>query len=175
VPVQFSYHERRDDGTWSHVEWLAEDWADPRPALARALVEATRSAERVGTYTPFERTRIRELAAAVPELAAKLHDLDGRLVDLKKVVERHVAHPAFAGSFSIKDVITPLVPDLGYEGMEVADGMTACVELAHLLRDGHLLPPEERAAKRAALLAYCELDTWAMARLLERLEEIAVA
>ncbi|MDP2958766.1 MAG: DUF2779 domain-containing protein [Longimicrobiales bacterium] len=175
VPVQFSYHERQDDGSWRHAGWLAEGWDDPRPALARALVEATRGAERVAMYTGFERTRIRELAKAVPELADELHALDERLVDLKKVVQAHVAHPDFLGSYSIKDVITPLVPELGYDGMEVSDGMTASVELARLMRDGHLLPPEARAAKRGALLEYCELDTWAMVRLVERLEELCSA
>ena len=173
VPVQFSYHERQDDRSWRHAEWLAEGWDDPRPALARALVEAVRGAERVAMYTGFERARIRELAEAVPEVADELHALDARLVDLKKVVEEHVAHPDFLGSYSIKDVITPLVPELGYDGMEVADGQTASVELARLMRDGDRLPPDERAAKRKALLDYCELDTWAMVRLVERLEELA--
>jgi len=173
VPVQFSYHERQEDGSWRHTEWLAEGWGDPRPGLARALLDATRGAERVAMYTRFERDRIRDLAAALPELADELHALEVRLVDLKKVLERHVAHPAFHGSYSIKAVLTPLVPDLGYDGMEVADGMTASVELARLMRDGHRLSPEERAAKRRALLAYCELDTWAMVRLVERLEELA--
>ncbi|MHB1191937.1 MAG: DUF2779 domain-containing protein [Longimicrobiales bacterium] len=173
VPVQFSYHERQDDGAWRHAECLAEGWDDPRPSLARALVEATRDAERVAMYTGFERTCIRSLAEAVPELADELAHLSDRLVDLEKVLEKHVAHPAFHGSYSIKDVLTPLVPDLAYEGMEVADGMTANVELARLMRDGHGLSAEERAARRVALLEYCKLDTWAMVRLVERLEEIA--
>jgi hypothetical protein len=173
VPVQFSYHERQDDGSWRHAEWLAEGWGDPRPDLACALLDATRGAERVAMYTSFERTQIRGLAAALPDLADELHALADRLVDLKKVVERHVAHPGFHGSYSIKDVLTPLVPDLGYEGMEVADGMTASVELARLMRNADGLSPEERAAKRSALLAYCEMDTWAMVRLVERLEELA--
>ena len=173
VPAQFSYHERLEDGSWHHREWIAEGWGDPRPGLVRALLDATRGAERVGMYTPFERTQIRALAAALPEQADELRALDERLVDLKKVVEKHVAHPDFRGSYSIKDVLTPLVPDLGYKGMEVADGMTASVELARLMRDADRLSPEERAAKGRALLAYCELDTWAMVRLVERLEELA--
>ena len=175
IPVQFSYHERQEDGTWRHEEWLAEGWDDPRPRIARALVDATRGAERVAMYTSFERTRIRELARAVPELAGELTALDERLIDLKKVIEKHVAHPDFLGSYSIKDVLTPLVPDLGYDGLEIADGMTASVELARLLRDGATMDPEAYQAKRAALLKYCELDTWAMVRLMERLEELAGA
>jgi hypothetical protein len=173
VPVQFSYHERRDDGTYRHEAWLARGWDDPRPGLARALVEVTRSAERVITYTHFERTCIRALAETVPALAPELGALIDRLVDLKKVVQDNVAHPGFLGSFSIKDVLTPLVPDLGYEGLEIAEGMTASVELARLLRSGQEMDPSEREGLRSALLAYCERDTWAMVRLAERLEELA--
>ncbi len=173
VPVQFSYHERLDDGTYRHEAWLAEGWGDPRPALAKALVEATAHAERVAMYAPYERTQIRGLAAAVPALSDELADLESRLVDLKKVIQDNIADPAFHGSFSIKDVLTPLVPDLAYAGMEVADGVTASVELAHLLKDDGAMDPAAREAKRAALLEYCKLDTCAMVRLVERMEELA--
>jgi hypothetical protein len=174
VTVQFSYHERQPDGTYTHAEWLADGWEDPQPALARALVEATRGAERVAMYTTFERDRIRELAEAVPELAAELQDLEARLVDLKKVIQDNVAHPDFLGSYSIKDVLTPLVPELSYTDLEVSGGMTASVEIARLITHGHALDDDELAAKRAALLEYCKLDTWAMVRLVERLEELAM-
>ena len=175
VTVQFSYHERQPDGTYTHVEWLADGWEDPQPALARALVDATQGAERVAMYTTFERDRIRDLVEAVPELAEELQDLAARLVDLKKVVQDKVAHPDFLGSYSIKDVLTPLVPDLSYDALEVSGGMTASVEIARLMRDGHEWEPEVLADKRAALLEYCKLDTWAMVRLVERLEELGRA
>lgn len=174
VPVQFSYHERDEDGSWLHNEWLAEGWDDPRPGLARALLDATRGTHRVAMYTSFERTRIRELAEAVPECAAELAELDTRLIDLKKVIADHVAHPDFLGSYSIKDVLTPLVPELAYAGLEISDGMTASVELANLMLNGGKMRPEDYKAKRSALLKYCEMDTLAMVRLLERLEELAL-
>ena len=41
-----------------------------------------------------------------------------------------------------------------------------------LLRPG-TFREDEREGLRRDLLAYCERDTWAMVRLLERLEEIA--
>ena len=41
------------------------------------------------------------------------------------MVRKHVYHPRFAGSFSLKDVLPALVPDMTYEGMEVADGTDA--------------------------------------------------
>ena len=34
------------------------------------------------------------------------------------------------------------------------------------------MPPEEAAACREALLRYCELDTWAMVKVWEKLKEV---
>lgn len=173
VPVQFSYHERGRDGSLTHTAWLAEGSEDPRRPLARALLDATDRAERVVTYSSYERTQIRSLVDALPDLAGELGALEAKLLDLKPIVEHHVMHPAFGGSFSIKDVLPALVPELTYEGLEVAGGQVASVELARLLLRGGEVSDGERAAKRTALLDYCALDTMAMVRLLGRLEEIA--
>jgi hypothetical protein len=89
------------------------------------------------------------------------------------VVQANIAHPEFLGSYSIKNVLTPLVPDLGYEGLQIAGGLTASIELARLMQHGHEMEADERKRKRAALLEYCRFDTWAMVRLLERLGELA--
>ena len=35
------------------------------------------------------------------------------------------------------------------------------------------MEPEEAAASREALLRYCELDTWAMVKVWEKLKEVA--
>src|SRR5204862_116078 len=74
--AQFSYHERQPDGSYTHAAFLAEGPQDARPPLAAAMVHATANAERVVMYTPFEKTRIRELQLAVPELAAELAGLE---------------------------------------------------------------------------------------------------
>src|SRR6266581_1293437 len=112
--AQFSYHERQPHGTYTHAAFLAEGPEDARPPLARAMVRATANAERVVMYTPFEKTRIRELQQAVPELAAELAALEAKLIDLFPVVKDCVYHPDFRGSFSLKDILTPLVPELTY-------------------------------------------------------------
>ena len=105
--AQFSYHEARSDGSYSQVGWLAEGPEDARPILARRMVEATAKADHVVMYTPFERTRIRALQRAVPELESELLDLEHKLVDLHPIVRDYVYHPDFKGSFSIKNVLQP--------------------------------------------------------------------
>jgi len=171
--AQFSYHERQADGTYTHSAFLAEGPDDARPKLAAAMVRATAKADRVATYTGFEKTRIRELQRAVPDLVKELEALESKLIDLYPVVKNCVYHPDFKGSFSLKRILTPLVPELTYNDLVIVDGRVASVEIARLLFVADKIPKHERDRVRKELLDYCERDTWAMVRLVERLEELA--
>ena len=171
--AQFSYHERQADGSYTHAAFLAEGPGDARPPLAAAMVRATANALRVVTYTAFEKTRIRELQRAVPDLAAELAALEAKLIDLFPVVRNCVYHPDFKGSFSLKAILTPLVPELTYSDLVIVDGRVASVEIARLLFVADKIPRRERDRVRQDLLDYCERDTWAMVKLVERLQELA--
>jgi len=171
--AQFSYHERQPDGTYTHAAFLAEGPKDARPPLAAAMVRATANAERVVMYTPFEKTRIRELQRAVPELATELAALEAKLIDLHPIVKNCVYHPDFRGSFSLKYILTPLMPELTYHDLVIVDGRVASVEIARLLFVADKIPRQERDRVRQDLLNYCERDTWAMVKLVERLRELA--
>jgi uncharacterized protein DUF2779 len=174
VPVQFSAYVPDASGALHPHAWLAEGPGDPRPALAERLLAVCEGAGAIAAYgAGFERDRIRELAAALPHLAARLEALAGRLVDLLPVVRNHVYHPDFGGSFSLKRVLPALVPDMSYRGLAIGDGETASLELGRLLFRGEAMAPEERARLRADLLAYCHQDTWGLVRLLERLRGLA--
>lgn len=172
VGAQFSYHEQ--DGSaatgYSHQAFLAEGPDDPREELALRLLEATRHAERIVTYSGFEKTRIRELGQWLPHFADDLKGLEDKLLDLLPLVRNYVYHPRFAGSFSIKQVLNPLVPDLTYDDLAIVDGLVASVKIARLLFVAHKV--KDRDQLRRDLLAYCERDTWAMVRLLERLRKL---
>ena len=157
-----------------HHAWLAEGPADPREAIAIALLAACEGATTIVAYNaPFEKKCISELAIALPALAAALTSLNSRFVDLLPIVRDHVYHPEFGGSFSIKAVLPALVPGLGYDDLEIADGMAASAALEEFLLRSDGVPEAETAAQRAKLLAYCERDTFAMVRLYEQLREIA--
>src|SRR6267143_794983 len=173
APAQFSYHEAKGDGTYTHAEYLAEGPKDCRPELARAMALATKNAEKVVTYSHFEKTKIRGLQEAVPELRAELEALEGKLVDLLPVVRENVYHPDFLGSFSLKYVLHPLVPELTYDDLVIVDGLVASVEIARLLFVAGKIPQEEHERVRQDLLNYCERDTWAMVKVLERLRKLA--
>jgi predicted RecB family nuclease len=104
-------------------------------------------------------------------LAGRIKKIQRRLWDLLPVVRNHVYHPAFAGSFSLKDVLPALVPDMTYEGMAVANGQAAGLAWESLVREN--LDAAERERVRRALLDYCGQDTLALVRLLEKLRMVA--
>lgn len=171
--MQFSVHlEERGRGLIHH-QWIADGPDDPRPALAEAVVEACAGARRVvAYYASFERECLRQLREAVPKFARELERIERRLVDLLPTVRNHVYHPDFGGRFSIKKTLPALVPGLSYADLKVQDGEKATVELQRLMLAGSELPERERAELREALLRYCERDTWAMVKMLEKLRSL---
>ena len=74
------------------------------------------------------------------------------------------------GSYSIKEVLPALVQDLSYKGLNVADGGMAMLAYHEMCSAED---PERVAQIRHDLLAYCEMDTWAMVRILEELRRLA--
>src|SRR2546421_3484211 len=153
VPVQFSCHVQEANGRVSRHEWLAGGPEDPRPALAERLVQACEGARTVVAYNAgFEGRCIEQMAEALPGLAVPLRSIVARLVDLLPVVRNHVYHPDFGGSFGLKSVLPALVPELRYDGLTIADGETASLELERLLFSMHGLEQGAREQLQNALL-----------------------
>jgi Domain of unknown function(DUF2779) len=174
VPVQFSCHVEDSNGALRHHEWLADGPGDPREALARALVGATRGARTILAYnSKFELGCIDGLRAAVTELDAPLGRVARRVRDLLPIVRDHVYHPDFRGGFGLKRVAPALAPELSYDELAIQDGAAASIELERLLFRGGEIAASERAKLRAALLAYCRLDTLAMVEIVRRLRAMA--
>jgi len=173
VPVQFSCHVEERGRGLVHYDWLAEGPDDPRPALAEALVEASGRARNIVAYhATFERECIRQLREAVPYLASELERIERRLTDLLPLVRNHIYHPDFGGSFSIKQTLPALVPGLSYSDLKITDGETATLELMRLMFEGDQMQSAEKAELRGALFRYCERDTWAMVKMLDKLRSL---
>ena len=178
VPAQFSVHVVQRHGSTAaqeqHFEWIATAPEDPRPGMARAVVDACRGADVVIAFNAsFERGCLESLAGAVPDLADDLRAIVLRIKDLADPMKRGIYHPKFHGSYSLKAVVPALIPELAYTDLEVADGTTASNRLLAMMLNEPPLSDEERATRRTELLAYCGRDTLVMVRLLGRLEEIA--
>lgn len=170
IPFLFSLHTETAGGDVSHKDFLWTEDGDPRRPLAEALLDACGHDGTICIYSSFERTVIRSLSRALPDLSPDLDALLERLWDLLKVVERNYYHPDLHGSFSIKQVLPVLVPQMSYEGLAVADGREASVAYgnAQRLDDGR-----ERRRIHDALREYCRHDTLAMLALRRALVEKA--
>ena len=162
VPFQYSIHREEKSGEIKHLGYLCTEGGDPRHELAARLVSDLGQRGSICVYSSYERTVIRSLAARLPELQPELDALLPRMWDLLPIVQRHYYHPDFQGSFSIKSVLPALVPELTYEGMEIADGRVA----ASMYEKARGM--EDEAAREEIfgnLRVYCEQDTMAMVEL----------
>jgi len=171
IPFQWSLHRLDPAGVLEHQEFLASGRIDPRREFVATLLDALSDRpEPILVYSRFEADVLGGLAGAVPERAAALAGLRARLVDLLRVVQGHVYHPAFGGSFSLKAVAPALVPGFGYSDLEgVAGGDEAAGAFAAIAQ-GEMSEAEE-ARVRSALRVYCERDTLALVELHKALRE----
>ena len=147
-----------------------DEWLDGNAAFA-SVVEATarRQQER------FKRVDSATAGSSSRWRTRGWNASEDKLIDLLPVLRNHVYHSDFRGSFSIKYVLQPLVPELSYNDLVIVDGLVASVEIARLLFGAGKIHPNERDRMRQDLLDYCERDTWAMVKLLEALRALASA
>ena len=174
IPFQYSLHWiEREGGPLMHREFLAEAGTDPRRALAEQLcADIPRDVCVTAYYMGFECTRIQELADTFPDLADHLLNIRDHIVDLLTPFQSGwYYNRAMGGSFSIKSVLPALFPDdpaLNYHNLEGihngSEAMAAFPAMEHMT-------PEERARTRQNLLRYCELDTFAMVKVWEKLRQ----
>lgn len=98
--------------------------------------------------------------------------LNERVYDLGDFINHGMyIHPGFKGSWSIKNVLPVMVPELSYSDMEIGKGDQAMMLWWRLINDD--LSMEEAEKTKMALLEYCKLDTWAMVSIFKKIFEIA--
>jgi hypothetical protein len=106
-------------------------------------------------------------------MSDELLALNERFIDLAYPFQhKHYYHPKFNGKYSIKVVLPTLFPDddeLDYKKLgTIQNGGDAMDTFAKL----HLLKDKSKLAEiKRDLLAYCRLDTLAMVRIWEKLQE----
>ncbi len=165
LPFQWSCHVERKDGSLQHAEFLDLSGEDPMRACAESLIAALGKRGPVFVYyQSFEAGRVRELAARYRDLAPALQAIEKRFVDLLPMTRENYYHPDMLGSWSIKNVLPTIAPELDYADLEhVQDGGGA--QAAYLEVIGSDTTPERKANLERALRIYCQRDTEAMVRL----------
>lgn len=175
IPFQYSLHYiERKDGDIKHKEFLAHPGNDPRPEIAKHLCEDIPSDVCVLTYSmSFEKGRIKNLAEICPEFSDHLMAIYGNIQDLMIPFRRRDYYTkAMKGSYSIKAVLPAMFPDdpkLDYQNL---DGVHNGGEASDVFKRMHHMSADEINKHREYLLKYCELDTWAMVKIWQKLQEM---
>ncbi len=173
IPFQYSLHIEYEDGTLIHKAFLAKEGTDPRRALAERLCQDIPMQACVLAYNmSFEQGRLKELGECFPDLKEHLLSICDHLHDLAVPFQQQDYYTeAMKGSYSIKAVLPALFPDdpeLNYHNLDqVHNGSEASGAFDQMTG----LPLEELAKLRENLLKYCELDTYAMVKILRKLRE----
>lgn len=169
---QYSLHIEHADGTLEHKEFLAEtNGEDPRIQFIDHLIADCSNSGDVLVYNiGFERGKLFDLNDFSPEHRTALLNIISRLKDLMiPFRERWYYSPEMQGSYSIKKVLPALVPELSYQNLAIQEGGTASNTFSAMVQ-GNFSGDVDQTRKD--LLAYCELDTLAMVRILGRLREV---
>ncbi len=171
IPFQFSLHvQSKLNAPIHHVGFLGNGLTDPREELIKDLLQGIGNSGSIVVWNAtFERSCLQKLAINFPQYAKPIEGIINRLVDLMVPFRNQsIKSEAFYGSYSIKAVLPVMIPELSYQNLEIQDGGTASTIYA-ALKD---LDETEREKYRKQLLAYCELDTLAMLKILERVNAL---
>ena len=175
ITFQYSLHYiESENGELKHKEFLGISGEAPRRALAEQLVADIPTDACVLAYNRgFEKGRIKELAELFPDLADSLMKIRDNIQDLIDPFHHgHYYTKAIGGSFSIKSVLPAMFPgdpELDYHNLEGVHNGGEAMTLFPLIKD---LPPAEQEIARKNLLKYCELDTYAMVKIWQKLKEL---
>jgi hypothetical protein len=172
IPFQFSVHYRQNEQSeLQHFEFLAEAGLDPRKYFLEELIKIASQPGTILVYNAsFELTRMRELAHMFPQFEAQVLDMASRTLDLMEPFRKlHYYVPEMNGSHSIKQVLPALVAELNYNDLVIGNGQLATNAFEALQTETDIL---KIAETREQLLEYCKLDTLAMVKILEKLEEV---
>ncbi len=173
IPFQYSLHIEHSDGTLEHKEFLGKDGLDPRYELAKRLVEDIPKDVTVLAYNmSFEKGVYSKLAESFPEFREHLLAINENVKDLMfPFQKKYYVTPQMQGNYSIKYVLPSLVPKMAqaYKNLNgIQNGGDAMNAFPKLLS----MSPQEKVETRTALLEYCKLDTLAMVKVLEKLNEV---
>jgi len=106
-----------------HREFLAEASGDPRIPFIENLIKDTKTEGQIVVFNKaFEVTRLKEIARDFPKYSEPTHSIIERIVDLMIPFQKKWYYtPEMQGSYSIKKVLPALVPELSYDGLDIAD------------------------------------------------------
>ncbi len=198
MPFQYSLHIKKSKSSdFIHREYLECLPVDPSVGLINSLIkDIPLDGGSVIIWSKFERTQNNAMSRRYPDKSEFIKNINLRLWDLMEIFHKQMlVFPEFKGSYSIKNILPVLVPELSYKGMPIADGSTAMTKWVQMVYGGGITAkdysesqedfsteaidiPKESVNKEEVkknLLEYCKLDTWAMVKILEKVGSIIKA
>jgi hypothetical protein len=172
IPFQYSLHYQKEkNGELGHFEFLGDPGSDFRENLLQSLCDQIPpTACILAYYSSFEKCCLQNLADWFPHYKDRIEGFIQNIRDLAIPFQRKdVYHWKMKGSFSLKNVLPSLLPEMTYSNLEIQDGGMAMNAYQNLIENPDLA---ESAKLRQALLDYCRLDTLAMVKILEKLQKM---
>lgn len=173
VVFQYSLHIiDSPDAEIRHTEYLCGDGTvDELKLLVQQMRQDIADTGSVIVWNKtFECSRNKEFGQLFPEYKDFFLGMNDRVYDLKDIFSKnYYVDPGFKGSNSIKDVLPVLAPHLSYKDLAIGKGDLASV------RWYEIVSGEDSNGKDqvfADLLKYCELDTFAMVEIYQKLASL---
>lgn len=166
---QYSLHIINEDQSTVHKEYLETELGDPSKNLIKKLKEDIGDTGSIIVWNKkFEYGRNKDMSILYPEYKEFLENVNSRMIDLADFINKELyIHPDFLGSWSIKDVLPVMVPDLSYKKLNVNKGDQAMLVWWEIIHTSDKSKAED-------LLVYCGLDTLAMVKIWERLNDLSI-
>ncbi len=171
IPFQYSLHYKKDKcAPIEHFCFLAEQGFDPRKLFIENLLKHSEGEGTVLVYDALmEKGVLNALKIEFPQYALNIDNLLNRIVDLMQPFQaKSYYHPDMKNSYSIKNLLHALVPELSYKNLKISSGSIAMVAFENMQTETDMFKILEI---REQLLAYCELDTLSMVKIFEILEQ----
>lgn len=172
VPFQFSLHIQDSvKSDVKHIEYLALNTYADLSIFIHKLIDVLGLDGSILVYNKtFENARLNELKLDFPLLIEPITRIQERLVDLMTPFRnKHLYMPEMQGSYSIKNVLPALVPELSYTNLSINNGSDASSIFYNLSNETDSAIVKQT---REHLLEYCKLDTFAMMKILEKIYSI---
>jgi len=171
MPFQWSLHILNEENKLEHYEFIETDPIDPIPNFLNSLQNYLGDdGSIIVWHEAFEATQNTRMGEIHSKYKDFCENMNSRIFDIMKIFRDGLySDPQLKGSYSIKNVLPVLVPELSYKNMEIGDGATAMANWNDMVY-GIGASGRENTIIRKNLLKYCELDTYAMVEIYKRLE-----
>jgi hypothetical protein len=153
------------------VYYIESEGNDPRKKILEILKESIQPGGTIICYNDLiEKKCIAESAALYPEYLDWKDSIFSDFLDISTPFRLfYYYNPSQKGTASLKSVL-PALTGIDYKDLTICDGNTANLEYLRIQYKPKWVEDKEKVL--ADLVQYCRMDSWAMVKILESLENL---